>query len=185
MEPQDRRLLQRLILASTLIVGVVLLTAFVGSQAWAKKVIRFQVSPCTEGPKCYQCNGLRIKNVCLGVEKITTTVTSPVETDLAVITDPVYGEVITSPLTITGKAKGSFYYNGTFPVKLVDGNGTMLGVTTAKAQGDWMTEEFVPFTATLLFTTNTPHGTANLVLERNKPSGKRETIKEIVFPVDY
>src|ERR1700746_2179249 len=46
------------------------------------------------------------------------------------------GDAVTSPLTITGKAKG-WYFEASFPVKLLDGQGNVLASGPAQAQGDW------------------------------------------------
>ena len=54
-------------------------------------------------------------------------------TDTIVVNSPAPNATITSPLTITGKARGSFYFEASFPVKLVDAFGTTLAQGTAKA----------------------------------------------------
>ena len=63
--------------------------------------------------------------------------------DLIHVTTPASGELVTSPITITGEARGSWYFEGSFPVKLIDASGRILAQGPAKAQGDWMTSEFV------------------------------------------
>jgi hypothetical protein len=77
---------------------------------------------------------------------------------------------VSSPLTVRGSARGSFYSEAVFPVTLLDGNGRRLAQTHATAQGDWMTPDWVPFTATLTFAAPTTT-TGTLVLENDNPSG--------------
>jgi hypothetical protein len=69
------------------------------------------------------------------------------------IETPQEGDFISSPLVIKGEARGHWFFEATFPVTLVDENGVSIAEHYAEAQGEWMTEEFVPFTATLEFTT--------------------------------
>src|SRR5476651_630333 len=51
--------------------------------------------------------------------------------DLLHVTVP--NEDLVSPLTVTGEARGSWYFEGSFPVLLLDANGKELSHTTAKA----------------------------------------------------
>ena len=69
-----------------------------------------------------------------------------------VVTSPKSGAVVASPLIIKGKARGNWYFEASFPVILQDASGEILGQTVAQAQGEWMTSDYVPFTATLSFT---------------------------------
>jgi len=62
---------------------------------------------------------------------------------------PLPNSLVKSPLEITGEAKGLWYFEGSFPVKLVDSKGTVLAQGQAQAQDEWMTENFAPFTASL------------------------------------
>jgi len=94
------------------------------------------------------------------------------------------GDTVTSPLTVTGEARGTWYFEASFPVRLLDGNGNEIAVEPAQAQEDWMTEDFVPFEVTLVFTQpSTPTGT--LVLEKDNPSGLPEHADQITMPVSF
>jgi hypothetical protein len=104
--------------------------------------------------------------------------------DLIQVSSPVANAEIDSPLTITGSARGNWYFEASFPVKIYDANGQLLGSHFATAQGDWMTEDFVPFTSTLTFTTPTT-ATGTLVLEKDNPSGLPEHDNSITIPVRF
>lgn len=99
------------------------------------------------------------------------------------IFSPLSDAFITSPLEITGQARGSWYFEGSFPVQLTTIHGLVLGNAVAIAQSDWMTDEFVPFKVTLLF--NFPDGTeqAELIFEKDNPSGLPEHGAEYRLPV--
>jgi hypothetical protein len=93
-------------------------------------------------------------------------------------------EVITSPLAIKGEAKGSWYFEAVFPVKLEDESGKILTQTQAQASGEWMTENMVPFTANLIFN---PGSTTKgfLVLAKDNPSGLPANDDSIRIPVIF
>jgi opacity protein-like surface antigen len=102
--------------------------------------------------------------------------------DLIRIDSPRPNAVISSPLEIRGKARGTWYFEADFPIRLLDAEGNEIAVAIAQAQGDWMTEEFVPFQASLTFTApGTPGGV--LVLQKDNPSGLPENDDELVVPV--
>lgn len=87
-----------------------------------------------------------------------------------VLYDPVGGETISSPLVLAGEALGTWYFEGSFPIELQDKNAVTIAQTVAQAQGDWMTEEFVPFTATLTFD-KSETDTGALLFRKDNPSG--------------
>lgn len=100
------------------------------------------------------------------------------------VTYPVTLSKVHSPLVVTGKARGTWYFEASFPVRLLDGNGNELATVPAEAQGDWMTEDFVPFIATLTFSQpSTPTG--SLILEKDNPSGDPAHAAQIVIPVQF
>lgn len=89
------------------------------------------------------------------------------------ITLPVSGETVSSPLSVSGEARGNWYFEGSFPIEILDANGNRLGIHYATASGEWMTEEFVPFTGTLEFATSTTE-TGTLVFHKDNPSDMRQ-----------
>jgi hypothetical protein len=94
------------------------------------------------------------------------------------------GEAVRSPLLVQGLARGYWFFEASFPVRIYDKNNKLLGISIAQAQGDWMTEEFVPFQATLEFKIPaTKEGT--LVLEKDNPSGLPEHADELRVPVRF
>lgn len=100
------------------------------------------------------------------------------------VTSPQPNASVRSPLTITGEARGNWYFEASFPVKILDAAGRELGVHYAQAQGEWMTTNFVPFRSTLNFATSTtPTGT--LVLEKDNPSGLPQNAAELRIPIRF
>ena len=58
------------------------------------------------------------------------------------VSSPLLNDFVQSPLKITGSARGTWYFEASFPVRIVDANGKELGVIPAQAKSDWMTTEF-------------------------------------------
>lgn len=125
-----------------------------------------------------------------GKDKIDVVV-PPVQTvqevqykDLVHVNAPLPGAKVGSPLTITGRARGNWYFEASFPVRLLDANGNELAVKPAQAIGEWMTTEYVPFSVTLTFAQpTTPTGT--LILQKDNPSGLPENDDSVSIPVTF
>jgi hypothetical protein len=66
----------------------------------------------------------------------------------------------------------------------VTDTGEELSTVPALAQGDWMTEEFVPFTVSLTFPA-TAATSGVLRLMRDNPSGLSEHDRSIDIPVSF
>ncbi len=100
------------------------------------------------------------------------------------VTSPTPNQLVTSPIRVTGQARGNWYFEASFPLKVVDANGNQIGVGYAQAQGDWMTENFVPFVGTITFTTSSS-ATGELVLEKDNPSGLPQNADERRIPIRF
>lgn len=113
------------------------------------------------------------------VEKDTTGIP-----DLLIVEQPSKNEEISSPLMIKGKARGSWYFEGQFPVELVSGDGKLLAKGSAKAEGEWMTSDFVPFSAEVEFQAAGAKQGA-LILRRSNASGLPENDRSYRLPVYF
>lgn len=94
---------------------------------------------------------------------------------------------LTSPLTIRGEARGSWYFEATFQVVLTNWDGLIIAEGYATAQGDWMTENYVPFTATLKFATPdvSVSNKGSLILQASNPSGLPANDKALEIPIIF
>jgi len=109
---------------------------------------------------------------------------TPLGNDNIRVSMPLENSVIASPVTIRGEARGNWYFEASFPIKLLDGNSKELAIAPAQAQGEWMTTEFVPFELSLSYPTPaTEIGT--LVLMKDNPSGLPEHDDRIIIPVRF
>jgi len=98
---------------------------------------------------------------------------------------PSINAAIASPLTVIGEVTGGgWFFEASFPVKILDGDGTVIGQSPAKAQGDWMATTSVPFSATIIFT-KPKSATGTLLLEKDNPSGLPQNAAELRIPVRF
>ena len=104
--------------------------------------------------------------------------------DLIRLTSPRPGQVLRSPFTITGEARGYWFFEASFPVKLLDSGGNEIARGVAQAEGEWMTTEFVPFEAMLTFVLF-PHDGGTLLLEKENPSELPEHTDALRIPVRF
>jgi hypothetical protein len=98
-----------------------------------------------------------------------------------IVENPKVNEDIVSPYTLTGQAAG-WYFEASFPVKLLDESGKEIAIAIAQAQGDWMTADFVPFKANLEFIVEKDQA-GTLVFMNDNPSGLSELQKEFRLSV--
>jgi hypothetical protein len=98
---------------------------------------------------------------------------------------PLRGASVKSPLTITGNARGGWYFEASAPVELQDSKGNVIAQGHIDAQGDWMTENYVPFKATLTFPKQPAGSSGTLVLKNDNPSGDPSRGYELDIPVKF
>jgi len=114
--------------------------------------------------------------------------------DLIVVDSPRPNETIKSPITIIGKARGTWFFEASFPIKIykygtnTDGTADIksseIGTGIAQAKSDWMTQDFVEFSATIEFTKPAnPDGA--IVLMKDNPSGLEENDNQLLIPVKF
>lgn len=92
-----------------------------------------------------------------------------------------YPDAVTGKeFSVIGRARGSWFFEGSFPLEVLDENGKSIAVGYAQAEGEWMTTEFVPFKGEI----KVPEsyiGKAVLVLKKDNPSGIPEKDASISF----
>ncbi|MCX6739453.1 MAG: hypothetical protein NT098_05425 [Candidatus Parcubacteria bacterium] len=103
------------------------------------------------------------------------------------IQTPVPNQTITSPLVIKGEARGSWFFEASFPVVLTDWDGKIIAHGIARAESDWITNDFVPFTAHVSFTAykNIYSNKGSLILQKDNPSGLPENDNALEIPIVF
>lgn len=107
-----------------------------------------------------------------------------------IVEEPISNAIISSPLIVKGLAPGTWYFEATFPVSIVDQDGKVVGESYAQARSDWMTENHVEFQAEVVFDQRSVEGGENvtkkqgkLILHRDNPSGLFENDDSVEIPV--
>ncbi|MDO8619793.1 MAG: Gmad2 immunoglobulin-like domain-containing protein [bacterium] len=110
--------------------------------------------------------------------------------DLIRIAEPRPNTVVTSPLTISGVARGSWFFEASFPIVVVDFDGAIIGEGYATTNdAEWMTTKFVPFSGTVTFdVAKIQGGYSNrgaLILKKANPSDLSEHDDALEIPVRF
>lgn len=119
---------------------------------------------------------------------ITATTTPPIATstkplrERVVVTSPKANSTVGNTFVVSGSAPGPWYFEASFPVKIVDKDNNFIGQGIAQAQGEWMTTDQVTFTATITLTGGYS-GPATVVLMRDNPSGMPENDDSVSVPI--
>ncbi len=117
---------------------------------------------------------LNLLQTTLPEEQITEEIGNNLQQKI-ILETPQAEEQIESPLLVRGQARGNWFFEGSFPVILTNWDGLIIAQGVAQAEGEWMTEDFVPFVATLEFVADTRVSKRGaLILKKDNPSGLAE-----------
>lgn len=112
------------------------------------------------------------------ITHITVATSSPL-----IILYPEENQEVTSPIHIAGKAKGNWFFEASFPIRLTDTKGDIIASGHAQALGNWMTSEYVDFTADIVYPKATTTARGLLEFSKDNPSGNPEFDQSIFIPV--
>lgn len=118
------------------------------------------------------------------IERKQYTDNSIINQEKSIIHNIVPNQKISSPLLIRGQAKGTWFFEGSFPIKLLDQNYKEIVVTTAQAKNDWMTEDFVNFESILEFE-KIIEQRGFVLFQKDNPSGLTENDEKIYIPIFF
>ncbi len=106
-------------------------------------------------------------------EKPVVVVNQKDYSDLIIVDSPKVNDKLPGVIEISGKARGTWFFEASFPIVLFDGDGNLVAQVAATTTKEWMTTEFVPFTAKINF--NVPKTSiGRLVFVKDNPSGLKE-----------
>ncbi|HEV8677448.1 MAG TPA: Gmad2 immunoglobulin-like domain-containing protein [Candidatus Paceibacterota bacterium] len=122
-----------------------------------------------------------------GSETASTTPSSQTAgiADLISVSAPRVNASVSSPLAVSGSARGTWYFEATFPIVLQDASGSTIAQGHGQAQGEWTTTDFVPFTASLSFPAQAPGSHGTLILKKDNPSGDPARDQSVSIPVTF
>lgn len=126
------------------------------------------------------------------IQEAPATSTTPIvnatsTSNLIRVTSPLPNQQIQSPLVVTGEARGSWFFEASFPVVLTDWDGKIIAQGVAQAEGEWMTNNFVPFKATIPFAVdpNVYINRGSLILRKDNPSGLPQNDNALEIPITF
>ncbi|MES2214327.1 MAG: Gmad2 immunoglobulin-like domain-containing protein [Patescibacteria group bacterium] len=102
------------------------------------------------------------------------------------VTTPVANSTTTSPVSLSGNARGNWFFEASAPVLVMDARGNTLGQGTIHADGDWMTTNYVPFSGSVAYTL--PNGTTTdgfIVFMNDNPSGDPARSVSVRIPIHF
>jgi hypothetical protein len=102
----------------------------------------------------------------------------------AVVDQPMENALIKSPVSISGKAKGNWFFEASLPVVITDANGKELGRQPFMATGEWQTTAYVPFSGTMPFE-KPATDTGFVIVSKDNPSGDPARDASVKIPVKF
>lgn len=131
----------------------------------------------------FGCAGyLRLSRGSVSQPTAGNTVYSNSTPHVIVVSAPTPGARVGKRFTVSGIARGNWYFEASFPIVLMGSRGEILVRQPVQAKGEWMTEKFVPF-ETVIIAPETYRGPALLVLKKDNPSGIPQYDASVSFPV--
>lgn len=120
-------------------------------------------------------------------------VVAPVKAEkvgIIVVDSPTVDSTLTaSPLVIKGKAKGSWFFEATAPVSIVNWDGLIIGEGYIKVDEgyDWMTTEMVPFTGTISYDASQlgAYKYGWIIMKKDNPSGEPQFDDSLEFKIFF
>lgn len=112
----------------------------------------------------------------------STTQQEPLSARVAVLS-PGPGGVVDKTFTVTGKAPGPWFSEAQFPIQVRNANGDIIGDGSAHTDGNWQSDDVVPFTADVTISDPTYKGAVRLILMRDNPSGMPENDDAVEIPI--
>lgn len=91
-------------------------------------------------------------------------------------------DAIALPIVIEGEAPGSWFFESSFPIEITSlSDQSVIVKTVAKAKSNWMTNEMVPFSASI--PESNYSGGAIIRLKKDNPSGLLKNDKIVEIPI--
>lgn len=117
--------------------------------------------------------------------QIRLNINSDDKQNLISVVSPIKNAEISSPLVISGRARGMWFFEGSFPVVLLDSYRNVIAEGHVSAQGEWTTAEFVKFLGTLEFNNYIKGQKGFLVLKKDNASGLPEFDDSLEIPITF
>jgi len=102
---------------------------------------------------------------------------------------PKSDDLISSPVSVSGQARGGWFFEGSFPIQVFDSNDKLLGSGTAKfapknPNDTWMTNDFVDFQGSVQFSQPATDG-GYILFKKDNPSGDPAKDESLKLPIKF
>ena len=104
--------------------------------------------------------------------------------DGLVVFSPKPGDIVKTPLVVSGRVKTSWLFEGSFSAKLMDSQGNVFSSASAEADNDWPDKEWVGFSSTIKFA-RPDDAEGYLILEPDDISGHLNGAASVTIPVKF
>lgn len=113
-------------------------------------------------------------------------VATPSEHALIRVTAPTPQQKVFTPIKLSGHARGYWFFEATAPVVVTDWDGLVIGEGYITAEGDWMTEDFVPFSGSVSYRlpSDTYSTSGTVIFKKSNPSDLPENDDSYEIPVE-
>ncbi len=106
------------------------------------------------------------------------------KSDFIKVDKPLANGLVSSPVEISGQARGTWFFEGSFPIVITDANDLIIGQGIATSSQEWMTENFIPFNATVYFE-RPETASGKIILKKDNPSGLKENDDQLILPIQF
>ena len=116
---------------------------------------------------------------------ITATATSSITSTSSQveIVSPLPNSEITSPLVVSGRLRGGWFFEANAGLAVLDANKTPITTNYVTATTDWMTADWVSFTGTTTYPASYKGQKGYIQISNDNPSGMPENSKTFLIPV--
>jgi hypothetical protein len=103
---------------------------------------------------------------------------------LEVVVDvPTPGTIVTSPITVSGKAPGSWFFEATAGLRVLNKDKKVVAQSFVHTEDDWMTTTRATFTGTSSFPVSLKGQSGYIEVAKDNPSGLPENDQSVLVPV--
>lgn len=121
-------------------------------------------------------------------DTMTPDMTPAEKPDRIVVASPLPESTVSaSPVTIKGRARGTWFFEASAPVDIVNWDGLIIGqgYISVDAPYSWMTTDFVPFTGTITYdaTQLGPYKYGWIIMKKDNPSDDPALDESLEFKI--
>lgn len=118
-------------------------------------------------------------------DQVPVASTSIEHNDVIRVFEPLTDAVLSSEFVVRGQARGVWFFEGNFGVEVYDASGNQLLKTYVESEGEWMTEDYVPFVRRLTLTSVPVTETGTVVFRKANPSDRRDLDDALTIQVRF